>query len=102
MSESKQSFDAKDPSEIIPLTFDFGWLTSAPQSPVITVTRFSGGADDSNLSLMLAGAPQVVGSKVLQKVISGVAGVNYLFRCQVDSPEGLRWVLAGILPVKTA
>lgn len=34
--------------------------------------------------------------------ITTAAGTDYLLRCQVDAPDGSRYVLAGVLPVRTA
>lgn len=100
MTVTKMSFDSKDPGEIVPLSFDFRGLTSEPSNPVIAVTRFSGNPDASDLTSMLVGAPQVIGTQIRQKVTGGVLGTNYRFRCQVDTPEGLRWVLAGVMAVE--
>lgn len=99
---STETFDPKDPAEIVPLTFDFTALTDTPSSPVMSVARHSGTADASDLSLMLVGSPQVVGAKVLQKVQGGVDLANYKFRCDVAGPDGCHWALAGLLPVQTA
>ncbi len=97
-----RELDPKDPAEIIPVTFEFAELTDAPLTPVVSLTRHSGTADTSDLSTMLSGSPQVVGSQVRQKVRSGVDGTNYRIACQVDDASGLRYVIAGILPVATA
>lgn len=94
-------FSPKDPSEILVLGFEFAALTDTPSAPVITATRHSGAADASP-SAILSGAATVNGTKVLQKVIAGTAGTDYLLRCQVDAPDGSRYILAGVLPVRTA
>jgi hypothetical protein len=99
--DTDRTFDPKDPSEIVPLTFDFAEDTSTPSNPVITIVRHSGAAD-ANPAIMLTGSAQVSGATVLQKISGGVAGANYTVRCQVDAPDGTRWVLSGLLPVKTA
>lgn len=95
------AFDSKDPSEVVTLGFDFTALTDAPAAPTVTITRHSGSADAAPQQ-MLSGSPVLSGGKVLQRVISGVAGANYLLRCQVDAPDGSRYVLAGVLPVRSA
>lgn len=102
MTTDLKQLDPKDPAEIVPLTFEFESLTISPSSPVVTVTRHSGTADDSDLSLMLVGSPQVIGTTVVQKVQGGVARTNYKFRCDVVTPDGCHYALAGILPVETA
>lgn len=97
-----RELDPKDPAEIIPVTFDFTNDTTAPLTPVVSISRHSGAPDTSDLSLMLSGSPQIIGAKVVQKVRSGVDGTNYRIACQADEASGLRYVIAGILPVATA
>lgn len=98
---SNPGFDPKDPAEVITLAFDFAALTTSPSSPVVTATRHAGTAD-STPEAIISGDPLVSGTKVLQKVVAGTAGTDYLLRCQVDAPDGSRYVLAGVLPVRTA
>jgi len=94
------TFDPKDPSEIIPLTFEFAALASEITLPVVTITHAYGSADSSDLTAMLLGSAQIVGTQVRQKVKLGVNGAGYKFRCQADTPEGLRYVIASVLPVE--
>lgn len=98
---SNPGFDPKDPDETIILGFDFANLTDTPTSPAITVTRHAGAADASP-SAILSGSPSISGTQVLQKVTGGTAGTDYLLRCEVDGPSGTHYVLAGVLPVRTA
>lgn len=95
-------FDPKDPAEIVPLVFDFANLTATPVSPVISVARESGPKGPTDLSGMLAGAAQIVGAEVRQRIQAGTAGTVYKIRCQVDDGAGSRYVIAGLLPVETA
>lgn len=95
------AFDPKDPSESVILGFDFSALTSTPSNPSVTIARASGTAD-ANPSAMLSGSPSVSSGKALQRVIGGVAGCNYVLRCQVDAPDGSRYILSGVLPVRVA
>jgi hypothetical protein len=95
------SLSAKDPSEIITLTFDFAALAASVANPVLTVTRLSGTADPTPQAI-LSGAAQVSGAQVLQQIVGGVAGTHYHLRCQVDTPDGSRYVLAADLPVRGA
>lgn len=95
-------FSPKDPAEIVPLSFDFAALTSAPINPVVTVVRDSGPKGAADLSGMLLGTPQITGTEVLQKVQGGIATTTYRVRAQVDTAAGLRYVLTGLLPVETA
>ncbi len=94
-------FDPKDPGETVVLGFDFANLTDTPTSPTITATRHAGTADASP-SAILSGSPSISGTQVLQKVTGGTAGTDYLLRCEVDGPSGTHYVLAGVLPVRTA
>lgn len=90
-------FSAKDPDEIITLTFDFTNITSAVSNPVLSITVVEG--TDPTPAAMLSGAAQIVGAKVLQKITGGVSSVRYDIRCQIDSPDGNRYVLADVLPI---
>ena len=96
-----KKFDPKDPSEIVPLSFDFAALTDTPSAPIVSIARHSGAADASP-SAMLQGAAQIIGTQVRQKITGGVAGATYLVKAQVDAPDGSRYVLAGLLPVEAA
>lgn len=94
-------FDPKDPAETVTLAFEFAALTDTPSAPEVTVTRHAGTADASP-SAILSGSPTVSGTKILQDVTAGTAGADYLLRCQVSAPDGSVYVLAGVLPVRTA
>jgi hypothetical protein len=98
------AFDSsKDPSEKLPLTFDFtAWTSDALSNPTITITWHSGPKGALDLSGMLLGAAQISGQAVIQKVQGGVVGTTYKVRCQVDTAGNDRYVLAGLLPVETA
>lgn len=95
------AFSPKDPAEVVDLGFDFSALTSAPTSPVVSAA-FHSGAEDPAPEAILSGAAAVVGATVVQRVIGGVAGTDYALRCQVDTANGQRFVLTGVLPVRTA
>lgn len=94
-------FDPKDPAETITLAFEFAALTDTPSAPEVTATRHAGTADASP-SAILSGSPTVSGTKILQDVVAGTAGTDYLLRCKVGAPDGSVYVLAGVLPVRTA
>lgn len=94
-------FSAKDTGETVILGFDFVNLTSTPSAPVIAVTRHAGAADASP-GAIISGSPSISGTKVLQKVVAGVTGTDYLLRCTVSAPDGSVYILAGVLPVRTA
>lgn len=94
-------FAPKDPDETITVAFEFAALTSTPSSPTVTAARHAGTADEAP-SAILSGSPTVSGSKVFQDIIAGTAGTDYLLRCQISAPDGSVYVLAGVLPVRTA
>ena len=96
-----KTLDAKDPAESVPVSFEFAALAEQITSPVVAITRHSGEAD-SNPGAMLNGSAQVIGTQVRQKIVGGVAGANYTLRCQVSTPDGYAWVIAGLLPVRAA
>lgn len=93
-----EQFSPKDPGEIIPLTFDYVNLTSLPSSPAIAVSRHSG-ATDANPAAILLGSPQVVGTKVVQKITGGVDGTIYKLVCEAAAPDGCKYRIPGKLPV---
>ncbi|MBI3157600.1 MAG: hypothetical protein HYZ20_19645 [Burkholderiales bacterium] len=98
---SNPGFSPKDPSEVLDLGFDFASLTAAPLSPVVTIARHAG-ADDPAPEAVLSGAPNVSGATVIQRVLGGVAGTDYVLRCQVQDATGQIYVLSGVLPVRAA
>jgi hypothetical protein len=97
----RDHFSAKDPTESLVLTFDFGALASSVASPVVTAERYSGAADSSP-EAMISGAAQVDGAKVLQRVVGGVAGCTYVMRARCNTADGSVLVEAGLLPVEAA
>ena len=96
-----QRLDPKDPEEDVFVRFEFAALTDTPSSPTVTATRHAGAADASP-SAILSGSPTVSGTQVLQKVIDGVDAADYLLRCVASAPDGSKYVLTGVLPVRTA
>lgn len=98
---SPVTFSQKDPAEIITVTFDFSDLVAAVTSATVTASWKRGTADASPSSL-LSGGTSTSGAKVLQKIQGGNAGADYVLRCQVDTADGQRFVMAALLPVRTA
>lgn len=105
MSVLTKVFDPKHPNEIVPLSFDFsalpGAIIAGASSPLLAVTHLEGAADPSDPADMLVGSPQIIGGQIRQKVRAGVDGATYLFRCEIDTDAGLRWVLNGTLDVRS-
>ena len=98
---SPQRLDPKDPEEDIYVRFEFAALTDTPSAPEVTVTRHAGEADESP-SAMVSGSPTISGSLVLQKLVAGTVGTDYLLRCKASAPDGSVYVLTGVLPVRSA
>lgn len=96
-----QRLDPKDPDEEVFVRFDFAALTATPSAPEVTSARHAGEADSSPASIR-SGQPTVSGSAVLQKVVGGIDGTDYLLRCLASAPDGSKYVLTGVLPVRGA
>lgn len=92
-------FSSKDPAEILVLAFNFEKITSAPLTPVVTIARHAGEADPTP-SAVLSGSPQISGAKVLQRVIGGIDGTDYVLTAQIDIADTSRFRLSGVLPVR--
>lgn len=95
------AFSPKDSTEEILLAFDFTAVAATLAAPVVTIARHSG-SRDTVAGAMLSGPASVSGSKVVQKITGGVDGASYVLRCEAEGPDGSRYVLAGVLPVRTA
>jgi len=95
-----QTFDPKDPEEIIPLSFDFTQLGSGFSSPVVTITHLSGVAD-ADPDAMRLGSPTITGDVALIAIQGGIADADYLVRCSAMQ-GALKYVISGVLPVRTA
>ncbi len=92
------AFAPKDPAEIIWVAFDFAALTVSVANPVVVSTC----ADDPDAANLRSGLPIINGARVLQRIVGGLAALDYILRCQVDAPDGNRYVLAGVLPIRVA
>lgn len=92
---------AKDPAEIITVTFDFSHLADAVSAPVVTC-NLARGLPHDDIPDMLLGAPEIIGRRILQRLTGGQAGNSYRLRCQIDDADGERWVVAGVMPVRRA
>ena len=93
------SLSPKDPIEIIVITFDFARLAASVSAPVITAICAAGEADATPQAIV-SGAAQVIGATVMQQIVGGQSGTTYKLRCQVDVPDGNRFVLSALLPVR--
>lgn len=95
------SLSAKDPEEIVTVTFDFTDLATSVANPTITCSVYSGKSDQASQD-MVSGIPQVLGLTVLQRIVGGVAGNTYKLRCRIDDGDGERWVVSDTLLVASA
>jgi hypothetical protein len=92
------TLDAKDAGETITVGFDFAALTATPADPSVAIEVVQG--TDASAASMLSGSPQIVGTKVLQRVTGGVAGNEYNLRCTAADGAGSVYVVAAVLPIQ--
>ena len=91
----------KRPAERILFTFDYtdvlpSGVTLEDATCTITVKR----GTDGNPAAMLSGAPAVSDTRVVQFVVGGLAGVEYVIHCLADASGGRRHELCETLLVK--
>lgn len=90
------TFPSKHPSATFGIEIDFGQYSIALASASVAITVQSG--IDAAPASVLSGSAQIVGGKVRQRVMGGVAGVRYLLT--VSGTAGLdTWVHESVLPV---
>lgn len=95
-----QTFDPKDPEEIIPLEFDFSQLGTGFSSPVVTVSHV-GGVSDPDAADMVLGSATITSDVAVVAIQDGLHGADYLVRC--TAVNGVtKYVISGILPVRNA
>lgn len=95
----ERMFSPKDPGEIVKLGFDFGETADPLLSATVTMTRV-GGKADANPSAMILGSANVVGTKAIQRVQSGIHGTDYEARCEAITVSEII-VMVGGLQVRT-
>ena len=89
----------KDPREAFVVEFDFSANIASITSATITAEIVGGAAGTA--AAILSGAPQIVGSKVWQRVHAGQIGSDYALDCvATDGTE--TYVLVATLPVRKA
>lgn len=95
-----QTFDPKDPTEIIALSFDFTPLGTGFSAPEVVVTHLKGVLDSAPADMILA--PATITSNIATVAIQGgVDNADYLVRC--TAMQGvLKYVISGVLPVRVA
>lgn len=90
------TLDEKDPTEKVPVTFQFDAPPTGNIVIEISVTR---GRADPDTNTMPVGASQVTGNDVLQLIGAGLDDRDYLLRCTVDQGNE-RYVNSCVLPVR--
>lgn len=94
-----KNIDSKDPSEIIPVTFDFGRLVTSIDSVTGVSVSVKGGVDEA-VGNMKLGACQINGKQVTQIIRNGVDNVTYMIRADISS-ESFKYSLACYMAVKS-
>lgn len=90
----------KDPSEIIPASFDFTPdVASGATVTVVSVTVSLIGGTDPTPGNVLQGAATATGAAVVQWIKGGVDGASYKIKCTAASSDGQTLVLASRLDV---
>lgn len=100
---SPGEFSAKDPNDIILLGFDLTDVVESPDtiaSVTFAVTVAHG--YDASPSSLLSGSSSTSGKMVQQLVTGGTHGVTYLVKATVTTSAAARYVVVGLLPVRTA
>jgi hypothetical protein len=90
----------KHPDEIKVVSFEFSTELEAGEtisSALVTATTKIGG--DASPSAILLSAPQISGTKILQRVQAGVQGCVYSLKAKATGNGGLVHVIAADLEV---
>lgn len=90
------TLDEKDPTEKVPVTFQFD---APPTGNIVIEISVARGRPDPDINSMAIGAYSVVGNDVLQLIGAGLSGRDYLLRCSVDQANE-RYVNSCLLPVR--
>lgn len=89
---------SKTPAESVVIEFDFGEELDGVDAATVSITPI--GVDPA-AALVLTGAPQILGAKVLQRVSAGLDRMSYTIVCTATRGEDIRQ-LADILRVRVA
>jgi hypothetical protein len=95
-----QLLSAKDPAEIIPITFDFSSVVTTITSVSSVSVSIKTGID-ATVATMIECTAQIVGTTVVQLIKAGLSDVTYTVRAEILSGTQ-KYVLAATLPVTTA
>lgn len=89
----------KEPRESITITFDFSSIAKIISEATVTVSVQSG--TDENPTNILEDTPQIANNnKVLQRIVEGVDGVNYLLTVMAISDTGEEFIHTDVLRVR--
>jgi hypothetical protein len=99
MSNTLSYLYTKDPTEIIPLTWQITDAGITAVEPVtVTVSVISG--IDSSPSAMLFGAHTLTGGNTITQAIQGgIDGVTYKVKLTATLSDGTKYVHSAVLPV---
>lgn len=78
------NFDAQQPTEDENFTFDYKLRLGTGEVIQSAVWTCEAEADP-DAQLRVDGAPTIIGSKVVQRITRGLAGVNYLISCAANT-----------------
>lgn len=92
--------NVKDPAESVVVTFDFSSELASVGGAVVSVLVLGDGVDP-DVGAMADGALQISGATVLQRISSGIHGLDYKLRCVATTGSDVI-VRADTLPVRTA
>lgn len=96
------TLDAKDPAEVLVLTWDYSAALEVGETLTAATTSASLLAGPGGSPLALAGLPAISGGEVRQAVSGGADGDSYTVRCLATLSSGRLLALAGTLPVRPA
>jgi len=100
MTRQNTRLDPKDVQEIDVVSFDFTSVLNTGETITSSTctSEVYAGTDAAPSGLLLGGA-QTTGTKVLQQIQAGIAGVEYLLRCAIVTSASRTLVLSALIQV---
>lgn len=92
--------EPKDPSEIIPVGFDFSAITDTPSNPTVSIT-VRWGHGHHHTGLQAVGDPWIEGAIVYQRFMGGSDLHDYNLKCLASAPSGDRFAVDCVVAVRT-
>lgn len=100
-SANKVILPAKDPEEIITITWDFSGLSDEIVSALLTASVLSG-LNDITPQSILYGQKGIAGPCIMQRLSGGQDDTTYALRCKATDADGSIYVQTAALPVRVA